>query len=138
MPLPPLCKGRGTALAVVGLQTKAEVQAYNRLRTSKDNPSVMLAHDSSPYTWEPRVVTSTLAVLFICSAKRNGKPSVTRQWWWGCGLLSKDIDFTAHSPIAYNYREIKFYNTRPQICTLRSVRAGGFQCFKTDLSSAKK
>ena len=66
---------------------------------------------------------------------RGGGP---RQRWWGCGLRQKDNDFTAHSPIAYNYREIKFYNTRPQICTLRSVRAGGFQCFKTDLSSAKK
>ena len=41
-PLPPLCKGRGTASAVVGLQTRSAVRAYNQLRTNYDNPSVCL------------------------------------------------------------------------------------------------
>ena len=52
---------------MVGLQTKAEAQAYNRL-LSRDNPSVSFAA-SSPYTGEPRAMASTHAGLFCRGAK---------------------------------------------------------------------
>ena len=46
----------------------------NRL-LSKDNPSVMLAHDSSPYTGEPWMVASAFAVLLFthCEYTVNSK-----------------------------------------------------------------
>ena len=59
---------------MVGLQTRSAVQAYTQLRSKYGNPSVMLAHDSSPYTGEPRAWLLRLPCYFFCCANRNRQP----------------------------------------------------------------
>ena len=98
-----LTSRRGTALAVVGLQAKAEVQAYNQLRTNYGNPSVCLRrqlplHRGSQGWWLRHLPSYFSAVLAI-----TGNPPVCfadsyslsdLRWLFSrCGSVTARISF---------------------------------------------